>query len=227
MPYSNEKKIVVVARDSPLSQVQVKEVYEEIKNYYPNILFEEVFIKTTGDYDLKTSLRNISRTDFFTKEIDQYLLLGKADIGIHSAKDLPEPLPSGLAIIALTKGVDPSDSLVFRQGDSLESIQSGAKIATSSERRENVVKMLRPDLTFVDIRGTIHQRLEKLDSGQVDGVVIAEAALIRLKLTHLNRKRLPGSTAEGQGQLAIVAISDNQQMADFFKFIDCRVYNSV
>lgn len=223
MPCYNEKKIVVVARDSPLSQVQVKEVYQEIQKYHPNIFFEEILIKTTGDYDLKTSLRNLPKTDFFTKEIDESLLLGKADIGIHSAKDLPIPLPSGLTIIALTKGIDSSDSLVFRPGHFLEGIPSGAKIATSSERREEVVRTLRSDLTFVDIRGTIHQRLEKLESGQVDGVVIAEAALIRLKLTHLNRKRLPGPTAEGQGQLAVVAKADNLQIADFFKCIDCRI----
>ncbi|MCE5317947.1 MAG: uroporphyrinogen-III synthase, partial [Parachlamydia sp.] len=175
-----------------------------------------------GDKDKTTSLRTLEKTDFFTKEIDTMLLSGECRIGIHSAKDLPEPIPEGLAIIALTRGVDPADVLIMRSGDTFSSLKQGAVIATSSERREMMVRSLRSDLRFIDLRGTIGERLEKLNSGEADGVVVAEAALIRLKLTHLNRMILPGETAVHQGQLAILARQDDQEMARLYACLDVR-----
>jgi hydroxymethylbilane synthase len=150
------------------------------------------------------------------------LLKGECRLGIHSAKDLPFPLPSGLAVICLTKGIDSSDSLVLRPGETLEGLPKGAVIATSSVRREQTVLQLRQDLSFIDLRGTIGQRLAKLDQGEADGVVVAEAALIRLGLTHLNRIRLPGETVEGQGQLAIVARAEDEEMSSLFACMDVR-----
>jgi hydroxymethylbilane synthase len=126
-----------------------------------------------------------------------------------------------LSVICLTKGVDSSDSLVLRAGETVESLPKGALIATSSARREQNVKVLRSDLTFCDLRGTIEKRLAKLDSKEADGIVVAEAALIRLGLTHLNRVRLPGETALGQGQLAIVALKKDKEIKNFFKCLDC------
>ena len=116
------------------------------------------------------------------------LLKGECRLAIHSAKDLPDPLPKGLCLAALTKGVDSSDSLVFREG---EKLPPNGVVATSSERREECVRLLYPDARFVDLRGNIQQRLSLLIQGRVDGVVVAEAALIRLGLTHLNRIKLP------------------------------------
>ncbi len=218
--------ITVGARNSPLSQVQVKEVWEELRAFYPSIRFEPVFMASTGDKDLKTSLRTLDKTDFFTREIDELVLKGMCRIGIHSAKDLPEPLPKGLVMAALTRGVDPADVLVIRPGESIESLPSGAVIATSSERREQAVKQMRPDLRFIDLRGTIGQRLEKLDKGEADGVVVAEAALIRLGLTHLNRVVIPGETVRYQGQLAIIAREEDQGIIDLFRCLDCRQADS-
>lgn len=176
------------ARSSPLSRVQVEEIRREF-----NLDFEVVWVETTGDLDKTTSLRNLEKTDFFTRELDQMLLNGEIDAAIHSAKDLPDPLPKGLKIVAFSKGVDPRDSLVIKK----EPIKV---VATSSLRREEAVRELFPHCTFIDIRGTIHERLAK----EVDGVVIAEAAILRLGLTHLKRIFLPGPTAPLQGKLAIV-----------------------
>lgn len=214
--------IKIGARSSPLSLVQVEEILEELHRFYPPIVFDKIFFQTTGDQDLKTSLRDLERTDFFTKEIDEAILKGVCRLGIHSAKDLPYPLTPGLELICLTKGIDPSDSLVLREHQSLMRLPSGSKIATSSVRREEAVRKLRDDLEFCDIRGTIQQRLHQLDCGNVDGVVIAEAALIRLKLLHLNRIRLGDSTAEGQGQLAIVAKEEDGEMKALFSCMDSR-----
>lgn len=215
--------IKVAARTSPLSRAQVDEIFEELRPHHPQVQFAPTFLETMGDRDLLTSLRSMGKTDFFTREIDQLIIAGECDIAIHSAKDLPDPLPEDLTIVAITRGVDSSDSLVLRNNQTIDTLASGAKIATSSKRREDMVKQLRSDLSFIDLRGTIGQRLEKLETGAADGVVIAEAALIRLNLTHLNRVTLPGETVEGQGQLAIVARRDNEAMRQLFCCIDSRV----
>lgn len=211
-------KIHVGARESPLSKAQVQEVHKALLKHIPEVNFEVSFMATFGDKDRKTSLRTLEKTDFFTKEIDELVLSGKCEVAVHSAKDLPSPLPSGLSVIALTYGVDDSDSLVLRPG---EQLKPNFIIATSSERREEAVRKLQPHAKFVDIRGTIGERLQKLTSKEVDGVVIAEAALIRLNLTELNRLPLPGPTTPFQGQLAIVARTDNKEMSQLFSCIDC------
>lgn len=214
--------IIAAARSSPLSRVQVDEIAAALALHHPEWKIEPLWIETSGDKDQKTSLRDLGKTDFFTREIDQILLNHQSRIGIHSAKDLPDPLPGGLEIVAITEGVDPSDSVVFRDGDSLETLSLGAKIAASSTRREEIIKRLRPDLTFVDLRGTIGVRLSQLWEKQVDGVVVAEAALIRLKLTHLCRMRLPGETVVGQGQLAVIAREGDREMQHLFSCLDSR-----
>lgn len=213
--------IETASRGSPLATVQIEEVLQELNRFHPSVKFYCTLIETTGDKDQKTSLRSLGKTDFFTKEIDDLLLSGFCRIGIHSAKDLPDPMPKGLLIAALTKGIDPSDSLVLHPGKNLDTLPSAPLIATSSARREEAVKQLIPHARFTDIRGTIGQRLKALENG-IDGVVIAEAALIRLGLTSLNRLKLPGETVPLQGQLAVVIRSDDTEMATLFSSIDNR-----
>ena len=145
---------------------------------------------------------------------------GKCRLGIHSAKDLPEPLTQGLKLIYLSQGLDPSDSLVLR---AQESLCPGMKIATSTLRREENVQTLQEGVTFVDIRGTIGMRLEVLERGEVDGVVIAEAALIRLGLTHLPRIKLPGPSAPLQGRLACISREDDHELLQFFNYLSLQM----
>lgn len=216
------KKIPIIARKSPLSKVQVEEVLLELRSIYPEVDFEPLFIDTMGDLDKESSLRLMEKSDFFTREIDDLQRKLEGVVAIHSAKDLPDPLPSHLMIAALTRGVDSSDSLLFREDDNLESLPRGAKIGTSSLSRERRVTALREDLTFVDIRGTIEERLLQLEQGRVDGLVVAEAALIRLKLTHLNRMTLPGESAKGQGQLALVIKKGEHYLQELLRPIDVR-----
>lgn len=206
--------ILVGARSSPLSRVQFEEVRAD--PLLGPCQLEPVWVETTGDLDKKTSLRNLGASNFFTKELDEMLLDHKIRVAIHSAKDLPDPLPQGLSLIALTKGVDPRDSLVFRNGDDLHLLPKEAKIATSSVRREEMIRSLRSDLQFVDLRGTISQRLALLESGAVDALVMAEAAIIRLQLTDLNRWILPGKTALHQGRLAILSRNGDVAMETLF-----------
>lgn len=213
---SLSNRITCGARSSPLSRAQVTEIQRELLQHHPEVILEGVYVETTGDIDLNTSLRTLGHTDFFTKEVDTLLLQGTCRIAVHSAKDLPKPLTHGIEVICITKGVDPSDSLVLRNGITWRSLKKGAVIATSSERREQVVKTMRSDLTFRDVRGPIGMRLALLETGEADGVVIAEAALIRLGLTHLNRIRLPGATTPLQGQLAVTARNGDDEMRSLF-----------
>lgn len=220
---SSIQTISVASRASPLARVQVSEVLTDLRHLYPAVEFSCIFQKTVGDIDKLTSLRSLDKTDFFTRELDHMVFAGQCRIAIHAAKDLPEPLPKGLEVIAITRGVDSSDVLVLREGESLAALPSGALIATSSVRREKAVRQLRNDVIFVDVRGTIEERLQRLLDGRADGVVVAEAALIRLGLTHLNRMWLPGETVPLQGKLAVVSRCEDTEMAEMFASIDCRV----
>ena len=204
-------KIKAGARFSPLSKAQFEEAQGML---HPHFILEPVWTGSPGDRDRTLSLRDLDRTDFFTRDLDEMLLAGAIRIAIHSAKDLPDPLPKGLILTVLTQGIDPRDSLVLRDGESLFSLPRGAIIATSSKRREEAVNQIRSDLSFIDLRGTIEERIAKLHTGEADGVVVAEAALIRLRLTELNRIFLPGETAFLQGKLAILARADDAEIIE-------------
>jgi hydroxymethylbilane synthase len=206
-------EISVGARGSLLSKAQVAEVYQEIKQFYPPIQFRPTWIVTQGDKDQKTSLRTLEKTNFFTDEIDRRQLQGEFQISIHSAKDLPDPLHPDLEIIAITKGVDTSDSLVVRELP----LPRGARIGTSSERREAFLKQWRHDLVCVDVRGAVDDRLRLIDDGVLEGVVVAEAALIRLRLTDRLRIHLDIATAPMQGRLAIIARKNDTQVKHIFQ----------
>jgi hydroxymethylbilane synthase len=208
--FVSERKIISVgSRDSSLSRAQVREVQAELDRHQTPVELCPIFLKTHGDRDRLTSLRSLDQTDFFTREIDELQRRRGCRLSLHSAKDLPDPLPDGLVLAALTRGVDSSDSLVMRTGETLHSLAPKAKVATSSVRREENVRRLRRNLTFVDVRGLIEERLAKLDAGEFDALVVAEAALLRLGLTARNRLKLPGKTAARQGQLAILARTED------------------
>lgn len=214
--------ITVGARDSALSKAQINEVLIALQHFYPEVTFTLILKKTTGDHDQHSSLRVMDKTNFFTKEIDEMQLRRECRITIHSAKDLPDPIPIGLKLVALTKGQDPSDSIVFRENDTLDSLPLGGIVGSSSTRRDQIVLTLRPDLQCKEIRGTIEKRLQKLYDREFDALIIAEAALIRLNLTHLNRSILPGMTAPLQGQLAILAHAHDKEMEILFSSLDVR-----
>jgi hydroxymethylbilane synthase len=209
------KEIVVGARGSALSQLQVEEVYALLQKHVSDIVFVKRWFQTQGDLDQHTSLTSLEKTDFFTKEIDEAVLQGDCRIAIHSAKDLPDPLRLGLSVVAYTKGMDPSDVLVLRDGESCADLPLGAKIGTSSLRRQQNVYSLRKDFICVDIRGTIEKRLALLDAGVCDALVVAKCALLRLGLER-NTVSLEGEICPMQGKLAIVAKTSDVEMRELF-----------
>ena len=191
----------------------------ELHAHHPGVYLDPVWAESPGDRDRISSLKALGKSDFFTRDLDQMLLQGAIRIAIHSAKDLPNPSPGGLPIVAVTKGSESRDRLAFRQEDSLASLPKEAKIGASSDRREAIVKSLRKDLQCIELRGTIGDRIRAVEMGHVDGAIIAEAALIRLGMTQINRMILDGQTAPLQGRLAVLACSNDDEMGRLFRAI--------
>lgn len=222
--YSKSIHIKVGARSSRLSQAQVKELRELLLESYPNksIELDPIWINTHGDLDKDTCLTTLDKTDFFTREIDHALLSGKCQIALHSAKDLPDPIPEGLKVVALTKGVDPRDAIVMPDGMTFDTIPFQAVIGSSSLKRQQELHKLRHDFVFKKIRGNVEERIRQLFAGNYDAIIVAQAALIRLDMNDLNRHLLDYHTAPLQGQLAIVARQDDDEMEALFSVLDVR-----
>ncbi len=214
--------IKVGARASKLSLKQVEEVAHGIRYHHPNLSFAVMCCQTKGDLDQKTSLRDLGQTDFFTHELDHWLLTKKCRIAIHSAKDLPDPLPKGLKVIALTQNKNNEDTLVLKPGATLNDFPKGFKVGTSSYNRKEGIQKLVPNAQIYDLRGTIEKRIHKVIKGELDGVVIAKVALMRLNLMHLNHLDLEIKTSPLQGSLAILAREGDKEMEKLFSSIDSR-----
>jgi hydroxymethylbilane synthase len=201
------------SRGSRLARAQVKEIVDllGIEDY------ELVVLDTAGDRDKATPISDVEGTDFFTDIIEKALSSGDIDVAVHSAKDLPKKLPDDLFIAAKTETIDKDDVLISKRNVMLNDLPTGAVIGTSSERRKNAIKELRPDLKLSDLRGNIEERLEKLDRGEYDAIVVAAAALIRLGLKGRIGQRLPIETAEGQGSLAVEIRKDDLELKEWLE----------
>jgi len=206
--------ITVGARDSRLSKNQVIELFGELGRVAPHVRLQPYYLKTVGDRDLKSSLKMMEKTDFFTRDIEEAQLKHKCRISVHSAKDLPETLTKGLKVIAITEGVSKRDVLLLHT-------KKPKTIATSSERREKAVKTLFPNVTCCEVRGGVPERIKRWQNGEWDGLVVAEAALIRLNM-HFPMVALPGEPAPLQGQLAVVGWSWDKEMEHLFAPLDTR-----
>jgi uroporphyrinogen III methyltransferase/synthase len=208
------------SRSSRLALIQVEEVLTLLKDKSVSFPFKHILFKTAGDRDKKTSLIKNTQDDFFTNTLDQALLKNEIDIAIHSAKDLPQRLHPDLSIFALTAPTDDTDSFVGRLP--IEKLPAGSRIGTSSLIRQNQIKKLYPQLKFVDIRGTIEERLRLVDQGKCDGMIVATIALKRLGLTDRISNIMPWEGAPLQGQLAIVGRKKDNELKNVFKPIDAR-----
>lgn len=217
------KPCKIGTRSSPLALIQVDEVIGLVRTKHPEFISEKVLFTTCGDRDKQTPISSIEGSDFFTREIDRALLDGLIDCAVHSAKDLPDTLPDGLAVAAITPCVDPHDALVSKTNLQIHELPRNARIGTSSNRRKTQLKEYRDDFVLVDIRGNIGERLDLLDHTCLDAVIIAACALIRLSLEHRITQRLPlrwFTTHSMQGKLAVVVRSDDRSLRDFFAVID-------
>ncbi len=210
------QKLTVAARGSRLSLLQVEEFFGQ----YPEIGYELNIIASLGDKHKEISLlTGEAPTDIFTRELDRAILCGSADICIHSAKDLPYPLPAGMSVVCLTRANDQTDSLVSHTGATLAELPAGAIVGTSSPMRRRELLKLRPDLTVRGIRGTIEERVAQVENGDYDAAIVATCALQRLGLEDKITERLPFATHPLQGMLAVTAKSER---AEEMRHIFCR-----
>jgi hydroxymethylbilane synthase len=211
--------IKIASRSSPLALAQVEEIIRDLKIRGRALNYETLKFETAGDKDKSTPLTS-SRDDFFTDTIDQALLEGKADIAIHSAKDLPQNLHKGLKIFALTRGLETQDAWVSRIH--WQDLPPKSRVGTSSVFRQKQILQMRPDVTIVNIRGTIDERLQWLKEGKVDGIVAAACALKRLKLDERIKDIFPWEGSPLQGQLAVVGRRGEYELENLFSIIDVR-----
>lgn len=211
-------RLKIASRASPLAKIQVQEILSllPIKSFD----YELITCSTKGDVDKATSLTLNPGDDFFTNTLDEALLKKEVDVTVHSAKDLPEKLNEDLKIFALTKPLDDTDSWVSPYP--IDQLPQGAKIGTSSVLRGQMITALREDLVLVDIRGTIHERLELLQQKKIDGLIVATCALKRLGLEKHIRSILPWEAMPLQGQLAVVGRKEDWQFERLFESIDIR-----
>jgi hydroxymethylbilane synthase len=177
-----KRAIRVGTRESNLAIAQSKWVIDEIKKKFPHLEFELVGIKTTGDIVLDKSLDKIGGKGLFIKELETALINKTIDFAVHSMKDMPAILPDELHIAAISKREDPRDVLVTLDRKTLNELQAGAVVGTSSVRREVQLKHLREDLHVKTLRGNVLTRLDKLQKGEYDAILLAMAGLKRLGL---------------------------------------------
>jgi hydroxymethylbilane synthase len=231
----------VGARKSPLALRQVEEILGHLKEIAgADIDAEIVGIDTRGDRDAFTPISDIEGTDFFTREIELKLLGGEIDFAVHSAKDLPDNIPDGLCVPAITGSLDPYDALVSKHNLKLSELRFGARIGTSSARRKNQLKSYRGDFQIVDIRGNIDERLKLLDFNEIrntnderrniDAVIVAACALVRLGLEHRIAERIPFEILMPhllQGSLAVETRKDDIELIRILSKIDSRKMVSI
>ena len=197
--------LVIASRGSQLALWQAHWVEGQLRALGHEVRIE--IIKTTGDKITDVPLAKVGTKGLFTKEIEEALLDGRADLAVHSLKDLPTELPEGLVLAAVPEREDPRDAII---GMPLDELPEGAKVGTSSLRRSAQLRKLRPDLVIESVRGNLDTRLRKLDEGQYDAILLAAAGLKRLGWANRIAEVLEPArmcSAVGQGALAIETLA--------------------
>lgn len=210
-----EKTLKIATRQSPLALWQANYVKDRLQQLYPDLTIELVPMVTKGDVILDSPLAKIGGKGLFVKELENALLNKKADIAVHSMKDVPMQFPEGLELAVICQREDPRDAFVSHSYRTFAELPQGAVVGTSSLRRQCQLKALRPDLDIRSLRGNVGTRLSKLDNGDYDAIILASAGLIRLGLADRIasfidvEQSLP---AAGQGAVGIECRTDDMQV---------------
>ena len=207
------KTLRIATRKSPLALWQAEFVRDSLIEHYPDLQVELVKMVTQGDKILDTPLAKIGGKGLFVKELEQGMLRDEVDIAVHSMKDVPVELPEGLHLSVICEREDPRDAFVSNNFASFESLPQGARVGTSSLRRQTQLKAIRPDLEILDLRGNVNTRLKKLDDGQYDAIILAAAGLIRLGFDERIKQAIDSTVslpAIGQGAVGIECRSDDK-----------------
>ncbi|AFH94193.1 TPA: hydroxymethylbilane synthase [Providencia stuartii] len=204
----------IATRKSPLALWQAYFVKEKLEQFHPGLQVELVPMVTKGDIILDTPLAKVGGKGLFVKELELALLEKRADIAVHSMKDVPVEFPEGLGLVTICEREDPRDAFVSNQYDSLDALPAGSVVGTSSLRRQCQLRELRPDLVIRDLRGNVGTRLSKLDNGEYDAIILAVAGLKRLGLEARIRTALAPEQslpAVGQGAVGIECRLDDER----------------
>ena len=211
------KILKIATRQSPLALWQAEHIRARLEALHTDLKVELVTFVTQGDKILDTPLAKIGGKGLFVKELEAALLDGRADLAVHSMKDVPMALPEGLSLAVICEREDPLDAFVSNTYNSFDELPQGAKVGTSSLRRKSQILKQRPDLNIIDLRGNVGTRLSKLDSGLYDAIILASAGLKRLGLAERIRHTLQPEIslpAVGQGALGLECRATDQVVLD-------------
>ena len=217
------EKLVIATRGSKLALWQANHVASRLRDANPGLVVDLLPIKTKGDKILDVPLAKVGGKGLFVKEIEEALLDGRADLAVHSMKDVPAEQPEGLTVGIIPEREDPCDRLLSVAYDGLEALPRGARVGTSSLRRKAQLHALRPDLSIVDLRGNLDTRVGKLLDGQFDAIIVAAAGLNRLELTAPKSERLGPPRflpAAAQGALGLEYRQSDTETAAMLAFFD-------
>ncbi|GMR07419.1 MAG: hydroxymethylbilane synthase [Gammaproteobacteria bacterium] len=219
----SENIVRIATRRSPLALWQANHVKDALQQAHPGIQVALLQMTTSGDRILDTPLAKVGGKGLFVKELERALLDGEADIAVHSMKDVPVALPQGLHLPVIMKREDPRDAFVSNHFNDFDELPQGARLGTSSLRRQCQLKQRRPDLLVLDLRGNVNSRLQKLDEGRYDAIILASAGLIRLGLAERIRTSLPTEIslpAIGQGAVGIECRADDARVNELITPLD-------
>lgn len=218
------KEILRIAtRQSPLALWQAHFVKAELERRFPHLLVELVTLVTKGDIILDTPLAKIGGKGLFVKELELALLENRADLAVHSMKDVPMSFPDGLGLAAICEREDPRDAFVSNHYAHLAELPPGAIVGTSSLRRQCQLKARFPHLTITSLRGNVGTRLSKLDNGEFDAIILAAAGLIRLGLDARIRDFISvddSLPAAGQGAVGIETRLDDERVLHYVRALN-------
>ncbi|EGY26860.1 porphobilinogen deaminase [Desulfovibrio sp. A2] len=217
------KKLVIATRGSKLALWQAEHIKSCIEGKHPGVSVELLVLKTRGDIILDVPLAKVGGKGLFVKEIEEALLDGRADLAVHSMKDVPMELPEGLVLGIIPEREEPSDTFLSVHHASLAALPHGATVGTSSLRRQSQLLALRPDLNVVSLRGNVDTRLRKLSEGQFDAIIMATAGMKRLGLSAPKSEVLGPPAflpAVGQGALGIEFRADRADLHDLLAFLE-------
>lgn len=209
----NTTTVRIATRKSALALWQAEYVKAQLEHFHPSINVELVPMTTKGDIILDTPLAKVGGKGLFVKELEVAMLEDRADIAVHSMKDVPVDFPPGLGLEVICPREDPRDAFVSNTYSKLEQLPLGAIVGTSSLRRQCQIKALRPDLDIRDLRGNVNTRLKKLDNGEYDAIILAAAGLIRLEMPERIAEYIAPEVmlpANGQGAVGIECRTDDE-----------------
>ncbi|MFH4666880.1 hydroxymethylbilane synthase [Vibrio cidicii] len=209
--------IRIATRKSPLALWQAYYVKEALQQAHPGLEVELVTMVTKGDVILDTPLAKVGGKGLFVKELEVAMLEGRADLAVHSMKDVPVDFPSGLGLVTICEREDPRDAFVSNHYENIEQLPQGAVVGTCSLRRQCQLKAYRPDLVIKELRGNVGTRLSKLDAGEYDAIILAAAGLKRLELQERIRSFIEPEQslpAVGQGAVGIECRTDDERMLE-------------